>query len=488
MIKFRNEEFNNKVEKNYKQYKILLIPEKETINISIQNNSSNAIFESDFNIEYLHKILMSSFTIKEIIDFISTSINKKNIEIKENKMNLKLIFISSLFSNQSIELIIKKKIKITEEFIEMLFNQMQFILTKNEQLEKRIELLEKENNIIKKEIKKSEENLNSKILNCDIKKKEIEERIKHLEKYNINQKKYVPKIEYKLNKTKTINSYNGLISSISSFPSGNIISVSYDKSIKIFDNNFNLIQIINNAHDSSIFNIDIQNENNFVTCSADNNIKTWIKNNNNFKLNNIIENAHNNTIYKVIYDSKGNLYSCSYDKTVKKWEFNNNKYQNVINLNHNSWVNSILLLENMNLLISTGEGGTRFFNINNYECIYYIKDAICNNRNALCKIDNDKIIIGAYNFIKIISLKEKKVIKIIDNCFRCWGINVIDDKGIFIIGGKSKVIKVYRNDNFECIQTIENGHKEGINGFCELYDKSIISFSDDKTINLWKFN
>ena len=446
MIKFRNEEFNNKVEKNYKQYKILLIPEKETINISIQNNSSNAIFESDFNIEYLHKILMSSFTIKEIIDFISTSINKKNIEIKENKMNLKLIFISSLFSNQSIELIIKKKIK------------------------------------------KSEENLNSKILNCDIKKKEIEEIIKHLEKYNIKQKKYVPKIEYKLNKIKTINSYNGFISSISSFPSGNIISVSYDKSIKIFDNNFNLIQIINNAHDSSIFNIDIQNENNFVTCSADNNIKTWIKNNNNFKLNNIIENAHNNTIYKVIYDSKGNLYSCSYDKTVKKWEFNNNKYQNVINLNHNSWVNSILLLENMNLLISTGEGGTRFFNINNYECIYYIKDAICNNRNALCKIDNDKIIIGAYNFIKIISLKEKKVIKIIDNCFRCWGINVIDDKGIFIIGGKSKVIKVYRNDNFECIQTIENGHKEGINGFCELYDKSIISFSDDKTINLWKFN
>ena len=165
MIKFRNEEFNNKVEKNYKQYKILLIPEKETINISIQIDSSNAIFESDFNIEYLHKILMSSFTIKEIIDFISTSINKKNIEIKENKMNLKLIFISSIFSNQNIELIIKKKIKITEEFIEMLINQMEFIKTKNEELEKRIELLEKENNIIKKEIKKTEENFNSKILN-----------------------------------------------------------------------------------------------------------------------------------------------------------------------------------------------------------------------------------------------------------------------------------------------------------------------------------
>ncbi len=149
-----NEKFNNKIEKYFKQYKILLIPEKETINISIQNNNSDAIFESDFNIEYLHKILISSFTIKDIIDFISTSINKKNIEIKENKMNLKLIFISSIFSNQNIELIIKKKIKITEEFIEMLINQMEFIKTKNEELEKRIELLEKENNIIKKEIKK----------------------------------------------------------------------------------------------------------------------------------------------------------------------------------------------------------------------------------------------------------------------------------------------------------------------------------------------
>ena len=490
MSKFKKEDFHEKIEITFNQYKILLIPEKESINISIQKNNSYDVFESDFNIKYLHKILMTSFSIKDIIDFISTSINKNNIEIKENNMNLKLIFISSIISQQNIELIIKKKIKITEEFLEMLVNQIEYIKSRNEKLEKRIESLEKENNSIKTEIIKNSKEINLKISNYEKIKCEIEERIKKLEKNNkTKETEILPSLNIKLNKIKSINTYYGFISSISSFPSGNIISVSYDRTIKIFDKNFNIIQIIENAHDSSIFNLDIQNENNFVTCSAGNSIKTWKKENNKFKLNNTIINAHQNTIYKVIYDSKGNLFSCSYDKKVKKWELkNNNEYQNIISFIHSSWVNSILLLEDKKLLISSGGGGTKFWNINNFECISYIKQAVCYNRNVLKRIDDDKIIIGANNFIQIISLSKKKIIKNFDNNFRCWGIDIIKDKGIFIVGGKSKFIKIYRNDNLECIQIIETCHQEGISGFCELIDKTIISFSDDKIINQWNFN
>ena len=63
-----------KLKKFYTIYKIFLIPEKECINISIQNNNSDAIIKSDFNIEYHHKIFMPSFTIKDIIVFITISI------------------------------------------------------------------------------------------------------------------------------------------------------------------------------------------------------------------------------------------------------------------------------------------------------------------------------------------------------------------------------------------------------------------------------
>ncbi len=43
------------------------------------------------------------------------------------------------------------------------------------------------------------------------------------------------------------------------------------------------------------------------------------------------------------------------------------------------------------------------------------------------------------------------------------------------------------NDNYECIQTMQNAHDNDINGFIELKDCSIASFSNDKRIKIWCF-
>ena len=68
----------------------------------------------------------------------------------------------------------------------------------------------------------------------------------------------------------------------------------------------------------------------------------------------------------------------------------------------------------------------------------------------------------------------------------CWGICLIEDKGIFLIFRKrSKDIRIYRNDNYECIQTIKDAHNKNIKGFIELKDGKITSFSEDKTIKKW---
>ena len=87
-----------------------------------------------------------------------------------------------------------------------------------------------------------------------------------------------------------------------------IFSVSDDKSIKICDNNFNLIQNIKNAHDKGINYVDIKDEDNFVICSDDKNIRTWIKKENKFESNKKIENAHQDIINKVIYSFNRNKY------------------------------------------------------------------------------------------------------------------------------------------------------------------------------------
>ena len=96
----------------------------------------------------------------------------------------------------------------------------------------------------------------------------------------------------------SINAHESWIRSVSIFPSGNIISVSNDQSIKIYVNNFNILQIISNAHEHIIYYVSVKDENNFVTCSLDESIKTWIKKKDNFILNQSIPKTHNNWVYK----------------------------------------------------------------------------------------------------------------------------------------------------------------------------------------------
>ncbi len=292
--------------------------------------------------------------------------------------------------------------------------------------------------------------------------------------------------------------HNNYIMSMSVFPSGNIISVSKDKSIKIYDNRLNILQYIQNAHEDLIGCVNIKDENNFVTCSNDKKIKTWIKKDNQFEINQIIENAHNQIIRKVIYYLDNKLISCSYDTTIKIWEEKNNHYQNIFTLNHSKEVFSILLLKDKNILVSSGWDGTYFWNIYNFEFIFY-EEAFCCKVNALKRIDNDRIIVGGGNngIIKIISISDREIIFNIENKFECWGICVIDNKKLFLIGGRSSKIKIYRNDNYECIQIIENAHGlinnhnygygSYIYGFLETKDGSIISYSNANTIKVWIF-
>ncbi len=387
------------IQKYFNEYKIQLITYLDSIKISIQNNSN--IYQSSFNLEYLHRLFIVNNTIESISHFILTLIERNNIQIEENNINMKLILISSLIDNNNIELILKK---------------------------------------------------------------------------NMNQLKLI----------KSIN-VNNFVYSVSIFPSGNIISVLSDKSIKIFDTNYNLIQDIINAHKNCIIYVDVKDENNFVTCSWDKNIKTWIKNKKKFIINKTIKNAHKDGINKVIYYLDENLISCSNDNTIKIWEKNINNYQLITILNHSYWVFSILLLNNKNFLISSGMDGTKLWNLNNFELIYYFDDVKCYSWNGISEIDNDRIIIGGSDSLKIISLLKKNVIKEINIGLKCPGIRTIKKRKIFLVGGWSKDLMIYKCEDYKCIQTIKLAHNNCIKGFIELKNDLIVSYSGDGILKIWSF-
>ena len=292
---------------------------------------------------------------------------------------------------------------------------------------------------------------------------------------------------------KTIIEHKKQINVILTFPSGNIISISNDKSINIYNINLNIIQKIENAHENNVFGISIQNENNFATCSDDLSIKIWIKrriakfNINKFFLYGIIYNAHNDRIYNIIYSLNGNIISCSGDKTLKIWEKKKNRRYQLITIIKNFWkIFSILLLEDKEILISSEVNGINFYNIKTIELLFIIKETCCNFWNSLKRIDEDRIILGGLNLLMtIISIKERKIIRKIKNELQNWGILTIQNKKIIVVGENNN-IKIYSSENYECIKKIENAHTKKIYGFCELKNETILSYSPDKVIKIWK--
>ena len=480
----------------FNQYTIKLTPFFDSINISIIQNDSYEVYEANFNFEYLHnyKLLLSSFTLKELIDFISSLIQQNSITIEKSKIYLKFILISKLPNHPNVKLILKKKKYKSNQMLEKILNEIQHLKEENEFLKNSYENLNKKFLSSEKDVKEEVEKKIEK-KNIESKINQFENRIKILEGFHFIKNKHKTQLKNcNLKNINSIKSHIKRINSVSSFPSGNIISVSADKSIKIYDIHLNILQNIENAHNDAIAYVEVKDENNFMTCSTDKSIKLWIKieNENEYKINKVINNAHNDSIRKVIYCTNGNLISCSFDMTIKIWKENNNNYENFKTLTNLKKIDSILFLEDKNILISSGIDGTKLWDLNNYDnisCIQTFEDTYCGWYGALCRLDEDKIVVKGKgtNCLKIISISEKKTIKEIDNQFQCWGISLIDDKGIFLVGGISKDIKIYRNDNYECIQIIENAHNNDIKGFIELKDGSIASFSKDKTIKIWSF-
>ena len=143
------------------------------------------------------------------------------------------------------------------------------------------------------------------------------------------------------------------------------------------------------------------------------------------------------------------------------------------------------------MLISSGWDGTKLWNyneINNINLIKEFKETFCGWNQGLCRLNEDTIIVSdKFSSLKLISISKNEIIKTIDHPFECWGISLIEDKGIFLVGGRSKNIRIYRNDNYECIQEIKDAHNDNILGFIELKDGSIASFSNDQTIKIWSF-
>ena len=291
----------------------------------------------------------------------------------------------------------------------------------------------------------------------------------------------------KMQKIISIKVHENNVNSVSFFANGNIISVSADQSIKIYDQiNYIIIQNIIDAHQDRIVYVDIIDDNNFITCSSDKSIKTWIKNNtNNFYHNKIILNAHENIITKALHYQTNKIISCSWDNYIKIWEEKDNDYIMKNRFKDEHIISSILILYDKNYLVSGGNVGIKFWDLINFNLIVSFLDTFCGCWNSLTITNEDYIIAKGEvgNSIKIISISQKTIIKNINNLISDITSSLyIQDREIILIGNENKII-IMRADNFETIQIYYNYLNN--KGITQLKDGLIATFGNNMTINIW---
>ena len=429
-------------------------------------------------------------SIKNIIINRDSELYGKN---KENKENDDQIFpnineFTSTFSNeiQKSNNIFEKENKKLNELNKKINEEIQKL---KEEYKKEIQKLKEENKKRNEEMKKKNEEIKNK-------NKELEERIKQLESFHNYIYKNKNEIQitkcYNLEEKNKSNEHKGKIRAITSFPSGNLVSVSENATIMIFDKNLKVIDRIDDNDNTKLLYVGVKDDNTFVTSGIGKKIKIYYKYTNEKFINYKTIEEEYKDIFKVIFCPNGNIITCANDKecTINIWEEENNNFRKIQKLHHLDSVTSILLLEDKNMFVSCGLDKAMFWNLDDYKLNFEIENVYCCLYDGLNRIDEDRIICGGKKEVpitKIISISQKKIIHEIDNNgIESYANITIKNKGIFLTGNNKSIINVYRWDNYEKLFSFD-ANQGIINSITLLNDGTICVSSNNDGIKIYSF-
>ena len=299
-------------------------------------------------------------------------------------------------------------------------------------------------------------------------------------------------ILYMINvKFNTLNYHSDVVNQIILLKDGRIASSSNDKSIIIYNQDFSVQLQIKNF-DSEVLNI-MQGSNDYIFASLySGNISFFKLNSKNFFTKILNINAHKDKVRKIIELKDGRYVSCSGDNTIKIWKFINNNLITDKIIYDNNIINSLSSIEevNDNEIISTPineNGSIIFWNINEGKIISQINDIACVFCwNLLKKISNNTFIVGGAREIYLI--KDYKLIDRIQIELQreIYSICYLNN-GNILTGHFNGYIK-YWNFNNNKLKYIDEKkfHQTSIRVISQINDNSILTGSDDITINLIK--
>ena len=270
----------------------------------------------------------------------------------------------------------------------------------------------------------------------------------------------------------------------------NLVTTSTDNNLVIYEKKFDsenniTFNEIKKVNDTKIIATDLfsLNKDYFIVGYDNGLIKVWRTED--FDIDKIFT-GHTSQINKVIKESDNSFISCSDDMTIRGWTLDTLEADSLYILTgHEDKINDILLINDNTNLISVSDDKTlRIWSLELKDCINAIKTN--DIQTCLGHLNNGKFMVGGEDgSITIFNIEGFEPISSINAHSEPIEFMYLSPfTGDIISGSQDNLVKIFKADNGTCVKILE-GHKNTILFITQLDENTILTTSVDKTVKIW---
>jgi len=280
---------------------------------------------------------------------------------------------------------------------------------------------------------------------------------------------------------KSLHEHDNPVRCLQPLPSGELVSGSEDKTIKIWDLQIGRCIKTLEGHTGSVLCLQLLPSGELVSGSMDKTIKIW-----DLKNGSCLQTlqGHTDAVRYFQRLPSGDLASSSYDSTIKIWDLQSGNCIKVLE-GHEGSIYCMYLLSSGELVSGSEDETIKIWDLESGNCIKTLQGHTDGVRYLLQGLSVEELISCSSDYtIKIWDLKSGTCIKSMQEHAQSVSCLQLLPSGELVSGSEDKTIKIWDLESGNCIKTLQ-GHTNIVRCIKLLPSGELVSSSDDNTINVW---
>ena len=281
------------------------------------------------------------------------------------------------------------------------------------------------------------------------------------------------------NNCKDLFDHDSFILCIKEGINGEIISSSFDQTIKVWDISSLKCVCTLKGHTGSVTTVQVLNNFEIISGSRDRTIKIWDLRNGGECIKTL--HGHEDDVWSLKILNNSEVISGSSDKTIRKWDKETGECKLILR-GHLKCVNCVDLINNYEFVSSSIDGVIKIWKVNG-DCIKTINTNL-KTLSCLQVLSNNEIIVGTCDgTIEIWNrILDQRTLMLTGHTSTVKSIVYLETGSTILSGSSDKTLKIWNKKNGECVKSIE--FKSSVNTILVLKSGEIVAGFNDKSLKI----